>query len=677
MNAQTLPSVCPLDCPDHCSLDVTVEHGRVVRIEGSDQPDRNPVTRGFICSKVRNFARHVYSDARIAQPAIRRGAKGDADFEPISWDEALDRIAEQMRSIAAAHGAEAIVPFAYGGSNGMLTQGTTDARLFRRFGCARIDPTVCAAATSAAAKGLYGKMPGVAYEDFVHARLIVVWGANPSVSGIHLVPIIQEAQRRGAKLVVVDPRETPLAKKADLHLAVRPGTDLPVALALHRHLLTEGGADHDFLSRHTTGVETLAERAEPWTIDRAAREAGVAAADLHDFARSYASTRPAVIRCGWGPERNRNGGSAITAILALPAVAGHFGQRGAGFMLSNSSAWPLDTDPLVGTPEPDTRLINMNRLGRVLCERPVSVHMLFVYNANPLASLPEQNRVRRGLAREDLFTVVYDPVLTDTARWADMILPATTFLEHHEISSGYGATSLQRAEPVIAPVGEARPNHDVFGALCDRLDLTQPGEPTSMADFATGILETAATYANGKGDIDGPLPPHRAAFPPEGQTPIPFVDLVPRTDDHKVHLVPEALEREAEHGLYRYQPDPATERFPLALVSPATQHRVSTILGQLRRHPEAVLLHPDDAAARGIAAGDAVRVWNDLGEVHCPASISRDLRTGVAFLPKGAWLHQAANDASSNALVPDTYTDVAGGACFNDARVQVEKRVGE
>jgi len=660
------PSACPLDCPDHCSLDVTVADARVVRIAGSR---RSPLTRGFICTKVRRFGDRVYGPHRLRQPALRQGAKGAGDFRPVGWDEALDQVAARLRATAEQHGAASILPLSYGGSNGMLSQGTTDARLFRRLGAARLARTVCAAPTGMAMRGLYGKMPGVAFEDYIHAKMIVVWGANPSDSGIHLVPIIRQAQAQGASLVVVDPRRTPLAKQADLHLALRPGTDLPLALALIRWLFAHGGADRAFLEAHTTGAEALGARAETWTLERAAAVCDLDANDIQRFAERYGATSPAVIRSGWGQERNRNGGSATAAILALPAVAGKFGVRGGGFTMSNSSAWKLDAEPLIAAEPPDVPSVNMNRLGRHLLGLAApKVHALFVYNANPLATLPEQERVRAGLAREDLFTVVFEQVMTDTARYADVVLPATTFLEHRELQKGYGAMSLQEGRPVIAPVGEARPNIEVFADLIRRLGFENKGEAQDATAFAEHLLapiDAGGIAALARGEV---------LDPPSGARPVMFVDHGPRTADGKVHLFPQELDAQTPHGLYTYQEDPGSERYPLALISPATRRTISSTLGELHRGRVAVEIHPTDAARRGIANGDAVKVWNALGEVHSLARLSADLRPGVVFLPKGIWSHNTDNGATANALVPATLADLGGGACFNDARVEIARR---
>ncbi|HEX7185700.1 MAG TPA: molybdopterin-dependent oxidoreductase [Thermoanaerobaculia bacterium] len=660
---QTLTLGCPLDCPDACSLEVQVEGGRVVKVDGDH---RNPMTQGYICAKVRRFPELLYGEGRLMYPAVRRGAKGEGRFERISWDEALGLAVEKIREARERWGGESVLPFFYGGSNGLFTQETTDFRFFYRLGASRLARTVCAAPTGRAATGLYGKMPGVALPDYVHSRLIVLWGVNPSASGIHLVPVIQEAQRRGARLVVVDTRRTPLAKKADLHLAPRPGGDLPIALSILRWLFEEGKADLAFLAEHTHGADELRRRAQPWTFERAAEASGVPAADIERFARLYADTSPAVIRSGWGYERNRNGGSAVAAVLALPAVAGKFGVRGGGYTMSNSGAYPeMDRKSPVAEPEPTTRIINMNRLGEVLLDANPPVKVLFSYNCNPLATMPNQEKVRQGLAREDLFTIAFEQVWTDTARWADLVLPATTMFEHDEMSRGYGAYVVYRSKPVATPAGEARPNYEIFAELTRRLGLDRPGDPDTPAELEAVIVSSERLrreLEEGNG----------LAFPDVGQTPIQFVDSFPFTPDRKVHLVPEALDREAPYGLYTYQEDPATERYPLALISPSLARTISSTFGGLYQDVVPLEIHPDDAARRGIKNGDQVRIWNDLGEVRTLARVSADMRPGVVFLPKGLWSHNTLSGTTSNALSPDSYADLGQGACFNDARVEVE-----
>ena len=658
---EVLPSACPLDCPDACSLEVRVVDGRVVKVDGDH---RNPVTGGYICAKVRRTPDHLYGPDRLLYPARRVGPKGEGRFERISWEEALGLAAERMREARDRFGGESILPLCYGGSNGLLTQDTTDARLFHRLGASRLARTVCAAPSGRAAIGLYGKMAGVAYPDFPKAKLIVLWGANPSASGIHLVPFIQEAQKAGARLVVIDPRRTPLAKKADLHLAPRPGSDLAIALAAIHWFFETGRADLAFLAEHATGAEELRKRAEGWTFERAAEVSGVPAEEIERFVHLYSEASPALIRTGWGFERNRNGGSAVAAALALPAVAGKFGVRGGGYTMSNSGVWGIDQAPAMAEPAPATRTVNMNLMGRTLLEAEPPVRVLFVYNCNPLMTLPNQEKVRQGLAREDLFTVVFDQVWTDTARWADLVLPATHFLEHSELVRGYGSYVLQEGRPVVVPAGEARSNPEVFAALVERLGLARSGDPSTAGELTQTLLRRFERI-RGELDRDG------LAVPDFGGAPVQFVDAFPQTPDRKIHLVPEALDRESGHGLYTFLDDPGAGR--LALISPASSRRLNSTLGQLEKGPAALEIHPQDAEARGIASGDSVRIWNEYGEVRVAARLNPDLRPGVVYLPKGLWSHNTLSGTTANALAPDTLTDIGKGACFNDARVEIDK----
>jgi anaerobic selenocysteine-containing dehydrogenase len=658
----TIETACPLDCPDSCSLAVTVQHGKVIDIDGSH---KNPVTRGYICAKVRKFDQRVYGSDRLLYPAARKGRKGEGRFARITWEAALELVAERFRRAKAAHGGASILPFSYGGSNGLLTQDNLDAQLWRRFGTSRLARTVCAAPTGAANQALYGKMPSVTYQDYPAASLIILWGVNPSASGIHLVPYVRDAQKRGATLVVIDPRTTALARTADVHLPVRPGTDVAVALAIHLHLFSTGRADEAFLREHTRGADRLRERAEEWTIERAADTAGIDRAALRQVADLYAESSPALIRCGWGLERNRNGGNAAMAVLALPAVGGKFGVRGGGYSMSNSASWGI-TRPWIDAQEPDTRVVNMNHLGRALTEyADPPVEVLFVYNCNPAATMPDQRRVIRGLERDDLFTVVFDQVMTDTARYADLVLPATTFLEGYDFARAYGPINLDLALPVVDAVGEARSNADVFGDLCARLELLQDGEATGELDLMVRVLDALP------GPIGDDLRAGARPAPPFGDAPIQFVDVWPNTPDRKVDLFPAALDADAPMGLHRYQPDPATDRYPLALISPASDRTISSTLGELPRADVKLTIHPDDAAARGLADGDLVRVFNDLGEVHCPIDVAPSIRPGTISFPKGVWRRSTRNGATATALAPDTLTDLGGGACFNDARVQV------
>jgi anaerobic selenocysteine-containing dehydrogenase len=660
--ASVVDSACPLDCPDACSLAVTVHHGKVINIDGSH---RNPTTDGFICAKVRKFGDRVYGPDRLLHPAVRKGRKGDGRFERLPWDEALELIVTRMERAKAESGAESILPYSYGGSNGLMTQDNFDATLWRRLGTSRLARTLCAAPTGAANMALYGKMASVVYQDYPESQLIILWGVNPTASGVHLVPYVREAQRRGAKLIVIDPRSTQLARAADLHLAVKPGTDVAVALAIHRYLFANGFADDAFLATHTRNAERLRERADEWTMTRAAELAGVDPAALERVATLYAESSPALIRCGWGLERNRNGGNAALAILSLPAVGGKFGVRGGGYSMSNSASWNIDR-PWIGAPESTTRILNMNHLGRILLEeRRPPVNVLFVYNCNPAATVPDQNRVLEGLKREDLFTIVFDQVMTDTALFADVVLPATTFLEGYDFAKAYGPLNLDLGRPVIDAVGESRSNADVFGELCSRFGFIGEDEPSGELDLLVRVLGSLP------GTIGDDLRNDRRPVPPFGDRPIQFVDVFPNTSDRKVDLFPQALEASAPIGLYRYQPDPATDRYPLALISPASEQTISSTLGELPRGEIKLLMNPADAAKRGLADNDLVRIFNERGEVHCAVQVLPTIRPGTVSLPKGLWRRSTRNGATATALAPDTLSDLGAGACFNDARVEV------
>ena len=663
----TVDTACPLDCPDSCSLSVKIAKGRVVEINGST---RHPVTDGFICAKVRGFADRVYGEDRLHHPGVRDGRKGEGRFKKVTWDKALDLIANRMKQIRSQYGADAILPFSYGGSNGLVSQDTSDAQLFRQFGTSQLARTVCAAPTTSVSQAMYGRMPSVSYADYQHARLIIIWGANPPSSSIHLLPHSRAAVEAGAALVVIDPRRTSLAKQADIHLQVRPGTDVAVALAMHRFLFENGFEDERFLKQHTLGSDKLRARASEWTMDRAGTVADVEPDLIERVAELYAETSPAVIRCGWGLERNRNGGNAVLSVLALPAVAGKFGVRGGGFTMSNSGAWTVNTDGVIDSVKPSTRVVNMNQLGRALTEyTDPSVQMLFVYNCNPAVTMPDQNRILKGLKREDLFTVVFDQVLTDTAQWADIVLPATTFLEHYDLARAYGPIGLQLVQPVIEPVGDSRPNVEVFADLGQRLGVNI--NPSFRSDQES-VMRVATAL---KADVRESLMLSGIATSECPLEPIQFIDVFPRTADSRIDLFPEALELETPTGIYSYQGETAAATYPLVLLSPATSKTITSTLGELRQRIASLEMHPQDASARDLATGDAVRVFNDLGEIHCLVRTNQDMKPGTVGLPKGLWRKSTMNGSTANALVSDASTDVGGGACFNDTRVDVTRVV--
>ncbi len=665
-----LHSVCPLDCPDRCSLEVRVEAGRVASITGSRV---QPLTDGFICAKVRDFPRRVYGTDRLLHPMRRLGPKGAGRFERLSWDKAAGAIARRFDAIRKEHGGEAILPFFYGGSNGLLTQGTTDERMFRAIGASRLARTVCAAPTGAASEALYGRMASVDFPEFARAKFIIIWGANPKHGNIHLMPYLKAAREAGGRVALIDPRLTMSGQYVDMHLPVFPGTDGAVALAMIGHLERIGRVDLAFLRGHTVGWERLLDRARAWTLERAAALARVEAKHIAAIAEAFAEADPALVRCGWGLERNRNGESSVAAVLALPAVAGKFGRPGGGYALSSSPAYEVDESRIAGAPEATTRVINMNRLGRVLLEeKDPPIKALFVYNANPVVTVPDQNRIVRGLLRDDLFTVVFDQVMTDTALYADIVLPATTFLEHTELSTSYGTYSVMLAEPVIEPLGEARPNEEVFGLIMKTMGIEDKG-PRGEELLKEALAAIGGPVEKGNGGSGGArlerLRRERVLpFDFPGPRPIQFGTVHPKTPGGKADLWPTALGPDP----YLVRDDPGGALYPLALISPSTDRTISSTLGEFNHHDVRLEMHPDDASNRRLEEGREVRVHNELGEVRVPLRINPGVRPGVVYLPKGIWNRHTKNGRVGTALVPDTVSAISGGACFNDARVEVE-----
>lgn len=658
-------TTCPLDCPDSCALQVTVEDGIPVRIGGGEF---HPVTSGFICGKVRSFGRRLLHSDRLLYPMRRVGTKGAAEFERITWDQAIGEITERFGDIVRRWGGEAILPFRYGGSNGLLTNGLLDDLYFRRLGASRLAATICAAPATAVAVGMYGKMPGVAFQDYVEAKCIIIWGANPRASNIHLMPYLRKAKEQGAFVAVVDPARNLAQREVDLHLPVRPGSDIAVALAMVKLSRDRGLLDTEFLSANAKNQAPLLAAADEWPVEKAALEAGVAASDIVRLADAYATSSPAVIRCGWGVERNRNGGQAIAAILSLPALLGKFGVKGGGYTLSNNGAARFDpVDPL-GLRDWKTRVVNMTRLGEALnSETDPPVKGIFVYNANPAVTVPDQRAILNGLAREDLFTVVFEQVLTDTAAFADIVLPATTFLEHWDLRVSYGSYTVGGVRPVMEPRGEARSNVEVFAELGRAMGFTDAAfgwdSPTAFGKVVERIRLNGATAdravlaAGGSQEYDFSDAP-----------PIQFATIGPLTADGQIDLCP------AELGTspYAYH-RPTGDEFPLTLVSPATSKMISSTFGEFNFPELYVVVHPEDASLRGIADGDPVKVYNELGEVLCRAAVSDRIRSGVVLMPKGAWRKSSRNGMTATALCPAHVNEVAGGACFNDARVEIVK----
>jgi anaerobic selenocysteine-containing dehydrogenase len=644
-------TACPLDCPDTCSLSVTVEAGRITKV---DAAEGNPLTAGYICQKVKHHAKRVYAPERILTPMLRTGRKGDGAFRPASWDEALDLAAERISSAVRSAGPNAVVPYLYNSSAGVLAAGALTRLLFARLGAPYVEETICAATTSASWRQVFDGMLSADPLDLPHARLIVIWGANPTVSNTHLLPLLTEAKRNGAILVVVDPRRTGVAARADLHLAVRPGTDVALAYAAARELAELGLVDREFCAEHVEGIDDYLAAADEWPLARAEQVCGVPAADIARFAELVGTVRPAMLRRGWGLERNRNGGSGCLGTLALWALAGQFGQRGAGVVVSMSRAAPVAFSPLVRHGSlPERLTLNQNLVGAALCgEHPDwsdPARVLFVQGSNPAATAVDQTTMLRGLARDDLFTIVHDQVLTDTAMLADLVLPAPTHFEVDDLANSYGSYTLQPIVPVIERVGESRSNDEVAAGLAARLGLD--GE--EFDSDPRRLIERMVTDGDGAGP--------RVLREP-GST-VQFVDTKPRRGKARL------FDPTSELSLPRYVPP--DERYPLVVVSPATHKTITSMFAEFDPPDPVLSLHPDDAAARGLVDGQLIRVFDDRVSFELPCRVDPALRPGVCSMPKGLWRRHVAGGLTVNAFAPGTVNDLAGGACFNDARVDV------
>ncbi|MBL8693015.1 MAG: molybdopterin-dependent oxidoreductase [Planctomycetes bacterium] len=656
MKRKTLPSVCPLDCPDRCALDVTVEGDQVLKLDGSK---RSPLTAGYICAKVRNFKTRLDAPNRVLTPMRRTGPKGSGLYEPAGWDEAISAISARLRAIAAEHGPEAVLPYSYSGSNGLLTSQAMDERFWNRFGSSQIQRTFCAANTGAGWTSVFGDLPGSDPADLVNSDAIVLWGVNPSVSGIHLVPLVREAKRRGAFLAVIDPRRTPLARQADLHISLHPGSDVAIALAMVGVAIRENLWDREFVQKFCRGFDALATTAEEWTLERASALARVPAESIAALPRALARARAPYFRVGWGLERNRNGTDAVRSVLMFRAIVGKFGTLGAGAALSTTRGYRFALDKAQGTQlrKRPARSFNMSEIGRILDEaRGPAIHALFVYNCNPLATAPAQTRFERALRRESLFTVVHEQLWTDTCDYADWVLPATTFLEHRELSRSYGGYAVQWADPVVAPRGDARSNHALFTALAKAMGFMEPElavtEEALASEVLAGLGRRQVSLPELQRDRFVPLEPMR-----------PFVDVLPSRG--YVDL--------AGASPPRYRPFPADPQLPLVLITPASDEAISsTLFERLPPGTGRLSLAPSDAQARGLNAGDRVRAWNSLGEVCALLEIDKDLSPGTASMPKGLWRSATLNRWTANALIPDHVDELGGGACYNDARIEVE-----
>ena len=676
-------SVCPHDCPSCCSLEVDVADGRIVDVTGTAG---HPFTQGVICGKVREYAERVHSPLRVLTPLRRAGVKGEGRFQPISWDDALAEIARRWRAIAAEHGGEAILPFSYAGSMGQV-QFFAGHPLFHALGASRLDRSICVSTAYTGWRATVGQVTGNDSEQMVGADLIVLWGVNAAYSTINVMTLVKQARQRGAHVVVIDPYRTPTAVQADEHLAVRPGTDGALALAVMHVLIAEGRVDRNYVERATLGFEALAEHVKAWPPERVAPIVGLDASSIVAFARRYGASARAFIRVGIGLSRHDNGGMTCRTIACLPALTGAYADPHGGALLSSGGAFALDLRALERPdlmPTPPPRVINMIRLGRALTDpdmRP-PVKALYVYSSNPAAVCPNQTLVLRGLAREDLFTVVHEQVMTDTAHYADLVLPATTSMEHADLYRSFGQFYFQYAEPVIAPQGEARSNWEVFAALARAVGV-------ATDHYARGHdAALSAALAGGEPHVRAVTLERlkreksvRLALP---RPYLPFADGAP-TPSGKVEFVSASLAAHGLPALPTWTPlaeGPAradlVARFPLQCIVPPNRFFLNSSFSQSerlrkRQGTPTVMLAPDDAAARGIVDGDAVRVESPRGAARFTARLTDATRPGVAVI-EGIWWHRFhPGGRGVNVLTDDRFTDMGGGPAFHSNLVEVTR----
>ena len=659
---------------------VTVENGRGIRLRGNPQ---HPVTRGFLCGKVAQYLEREYSPDRLLYPHRRIGAKGEGRFERISWDHALDTVAGRLTAIAREFGSEAILPYSYAGTMGYLNGKGMDRRFFHRLGASRLDRTICSEA------GIVGltEALGLRYcpepEQFRHARLIIAWGANILGTNVHLWPFIVEARRNGAKFYTIDPRRNRTGALADKHFFIHPGSDTALALAMMHVITGEKLYDADYVSRYTGGFEGLCQRVRAWPPQRAAALTGIAAEEIVQLAREYATTRPAAIRLNYGVQRSERGAGAVRAIAWLPALVGAWRDPGGGLQLSTSQAFHVN---LAGLECPDlqqralgreARLVNMTELGAALNTlRDPAVQALVVYNSNPAAIAPNQNAVLRGLARADLFTVVLEQFPTDTADYADILLPVTTFLEHTDLYLAYGHYHLQLARPALPPPGETKSNVEIFRALARRMGFDDPCFGDSEDDMIRTLLDSPHPFLAGIGleelERQGSV---RLRIPDPF---LPFAEGSFGTPDGKCHFAVDALDYkppvESRYGCRRLG-----AQYPLELISPKNDDSMNSTFG----HRDAVdlqtailYLNAADAAPRGIRPTDPVRVFNARGSCRLTAQVDESVAPGVVCAPAVRWGKRAGDRRNINALTSERLTDRGGGPTFYSCLVEVE-RIGD
>lgn len=680
---------CPHDCPDTCAMLVHVRDGRAVRVQGDPE---HPVTQGFLCTKVNRYVERTYHRDRLTTPLRRVGPKGEGRFEPATWDEALDDIARRLGEIRdSADGPQAILPYSYAGTMGLVQSASMDRRFFHRLGASLLARTICAAAGTEGWKHTYGDRMGPSPEEAEHARLVLLWGTNTLTSNPHLWPALRRARERGARLVAIDPIRTRTAAQCDLHLPIRPGTDAALALGMMHVAFRDGLEDRDYLERHTVGWEALRERVREWTPERTAATVGVAPEQVEALARDYATTRPAFIRLNYGMQRHAGGGMAVRVVSLLPAVTGAWRDVGGGATLSTSGAFRMNNAALE---RPDwipagTRTVNMIRLGDALTLPDAGVggppvRALVVYNSNPAAVAPDLGRVREGLRREDLFTVVLEHFQTDTADYADWVLPATTQLEHWDVHSSYGHLYVTLNRPAIAPVGRSLPNSEIFRRLAARMGLDDPALRDPDLELIRQALDSGSPRMRGI-TLERLLEEGYARL----EVPAPFAPYADperlNTPSGKIQIVAPELEKLGLDPLPAYLP-PAEDaqanpelarRYPLTLLSPPEHQFLNSTFVNVPSLRKAageakLLLHPNEAASRGIRDGDRVRTWNERGDFVAHAVVTEDVRPGVAVSYGVRWARLSKEGRTVNDTTSQAETDLGGGAVFYDNAVEVE-----
>jgi anaerobic selenocysteine-containing dehydrogenase len=693
LELNTVKAVCPHDCPDTCGMVVTVQDGRAVRLRGDRE---HPFTRGFLCHKVSRYLDRVYHPERLKWPLQRVGPKGQGRFARITWDEALDTIARRFAAVAASpEGPQAILPYSYAGTMGKLQGSSLDRRFFHRLGASLLDRTICATAGAAGCDVTLGTRAALDPEAVVHSRYLINWGSNTSVTNMHLWALMRQARKAGARVISIDPFRCQTAARSDWWLPIRPGTDAALALGMMHVIWRDGLQDDDYLARHCLGTEALRARAlKEYPPDAVAAITGLAPGDIERLAREYATVRPALIRLNYGLQRHGGGGMAVRTITCLPAVIGAWRHPGGGALLSTSKLYPFNTARLE-RPDlipPGTRTINMVQLAEALngALGPPPVRALYVYNCNPAAVCPDQARVLQGLRREDLFTVVHEQFPTDTVDYADIVLPATTQLEHFDIHGSYGHLYVQTNEPAIAPLAEARSNNDVFRLLARRLGFEPELFEVSDEELAAEALETGAGPARYPPPqaFDGiTLERLRREGPVRLNLPqdyAPFAEGAFGTPSGKCEFYSASLAAQGQDPLPTYTPpheDPQTRpdlaaRYPLQMVSPpAPSFLNSTFVNveHLRRRAgePTVEIHPRDAEARGIRDGRWVRVFNDRGGFRARARVGETVKAGVVAT-HGIWWNKYTTDGvNCNTTTSSRLTDLGGGATFFDNLVEV------